>query len=154
MESARVVAWGRQLRRAHERLADALVSARESIESGAPVAVPLPPLTYCSAFCTALDGHHRGEGSMLFPRVLERHPELAEVVDNLSRDHTMIGHLLGDLRQSIDRGDPPDVVLRHLDGVEAVMTTHFRYEEKRLLGVLDGLSWDGVDPTEVFGPLA
>ncbi|KGM03765.1 hypothetical protein Q760_13590 [Cellulomonas cellasea DSM 20118] len=33
------------------------------------------------------------------------------------------------------------------------MTTHFRYEERRLLDVLDGVLDDAVTPSEVFGPL-
>ena len=44
-------------------------------------------------------------------------------------------------------------LLRHLDGIEAVMTTHFRYEEKRLLPVIDDLDLAAVDPAAAFGPL-
>jgi hypothetical protein len=129
MEQIRVVAWAREMRRVHQRLADALVIARESIEAGAVEDVSSglsDPLTYCWAFCTALDGHHEGEDTALFPRLVEQHPELAEAVGHLSRDHRMIPHLLGDLRHSMGSDDPPATMLQHLDGVEAVMTTHFR----------------------------
>jgi hypothetical protein len=34
------------------------------------------------------------------------------------------------------------------------MTTHFRFEEKRPLGVLDELDLGDVSPDRVFGPLA
>lgn len=153
MEPSRIVAWGAELRRVHEQLADALVIARESIESGAaPIMTPIEPQTHCWAFCAALDGHHRGEDRALFPQILNRHPELAEVIGNLNRDHVMIGHLLGELRHSMAGGDPPEVLLRHLDGIEAVMTTHFRYEEKRLRGLIDALDLTGFDTAAVFGP--
>ena len=41
---------------------------------------------------------------------------------------------------------------RHLDGIEAVMESHFRYEERALLSVLDGLSLEA-DPGQVLDPL-
>jgi hemerythrin-like domain-containing protein len=154
MERARIVAWSAQMRRVHQRLAEALVVTRDSIESGDPAPPSLDPLTYCWAFCTALAGHHAGEDAHLFPRLVERRPELTEVVGNLARDHRMIGHLLGELRQSVDAGESIEHLLRHLDGVEAVMTTHFRYEEKRLLGVLDDADLGELSPDRVFGPLA
>jgi Hemerythrin HHE cation binding domain len=153
MERARIVAWSAQMRRVHQKLDDALVVARESIESGDPAPPPLDPLTYCWAFCAELASHHVGEDTQLFPRLIEQRPELAEVVGNLARDHRMIGHLLGELRHSVAAGESSDHLLRHLDGVEAVMTTHFRYEEKRLLGVLDDADLSEVSPDRVFGPL-
>jgi hypothetical protein len=157
MERARIVAWSAEMRRVHQRLAGALVIARDSIESGDPAPPSLDPLTYCWAFCAALDGHHEGEDTTLFPRLIEQQPELAEVVGHLSRDHRMIGHLLGEFRHSMGAGGSPEELLRHLDGIEAVLTTHFRYEEKRLLDALDALDvlvLDGLEPPQVFGPLA
>jgi hypothetical protein len=65
----------------------------------------------------------------------------------------MIGHLLAELRHSMASGEPPEAVLHPLDGIEAVITSHFRYEEKRLLSVLDDLDLGGLEPTQAFGPL-
>jgi hemerythrin-like domain-containing protein len=139
----------------HRRLRDALSLARESLEDDA-TADPLAgnPLLYCWGFCAALSGHHRSEDTALFPRLTERHPDLAPVVAQLVQDHHMIEHLLGGLTQAIESGAGTEEKLRHLDGVEAVMTTHFRYEERRLLDVLDGVLDDAVEPREVLGPLA
>lgn len=153
MEPTRIVAWSAEMRRVHQRLADGLVVAREAIEAGEPSVPALDPLTYCWAFCTALDGHHGGEDDLLFPAVRTGHSELVAVLENLVRDHRMIGHLLGELRRAMADGAGRAELGRHLDGIEAVMTTHFRYEEKRLLGVLDDLDLTGVDPAAVFGPL-
>lgn len=69
----------------------------------------------------------------------------------------MIEHLLGGLQLAMERGATSKEKLRHLDGVEAVMETHFRYEERRLLDVLDGIEGlrdEGVGATDLFGPLA
>lgn len=157
MESARMIAWSAQLRRVHQRLTDALAIARESVEStDAREAVEqlADPLIYCWGLCSALDGHHEAEDGALFPRLRERNPELAPVLDNLTRDHRMIAHLLGELRRAMATGDPPEDLRRHLNGIEAVMTTHFRYEEKRLVAVLDGLDLGSTPPPAIFGPLA
>ena len=160
MESARMIAWSAQLRRVHQRLTDALAIARESVESSESIdareAVEqlADPLIYCWALCSALDGHHEAEDGALFPRLRERHPELAPVLDNLTRDHRMIAHLLGELRRAMAAGDPPEDLRCHLDGIEAIMTTHVRYEEKRLVAVLDGLDLGSTPPPAIFGPLA
>lgn len=89
----------------------------------------------------------------MFPAVRAARPDLAVVLDDLARDHRMIGHLLGELRRAMTAGAGVDDLRRHLDGIEAVMTTHFRYEEKRLLGVVDQVARSDVDTTVVFGPL-
>jgi hypothetical protein len=41
---------------------------------------------------------------------------------------------------------------RHLEGIAAIMESHFRYEERQLLSVLETLSLDA-PPEEVLGPL-
>lgn len=148
-------AWADEMRQVHARLRDALDLAREQIEDELTPDVPAAdPLLYCWGFCAALSGHHRSEDTALFPRLTERHPDLAPVVAQLVQDHHMIEHLLGGLTQAIASGAGTEETLRHLDGVEAVMTTHFRYEERRLLDVLDGVLDDAVEPREVLGPLA
>ena len=141
------------MRRVHRRLADALTIARDSIEAGEPVTPALDPLTYCWAFCTALDGHHSGEDDVLFPAIRATHPEIDGVIGSLTRDHRMIGHLLAELRRAMSGGAAAADLLGHLDGIEAVMTTHFRYEEKRLLGLIDELDLNGADTATIFGPL-
>lgn len=43
--------------------------------------------------------------------------------------------------------------LRDALEIDAIMETHFRFEEKRLVPVLDAVRAD-LDPAEIFGPLA
>lgn len=158
---ARLVAWDRELRDVHARLRDALQVARESVEdvaAGGPDAPTRDLLLFCTGFCQALDGHHRGEDDVVFPGLLDAAPELADVVGQLVRDHSVLSHLLGELQRAVDAGHAagaldPDALHRHLDGIEAVMETHFRYEEKRLLPVLAHLALDAT-PRAALGPLA
>lgn len=44
------------------------------------------------------------------------------------------------------------MLARHLDGIGAIMESHFRFEERRLLTVLEALALDA-DPRDVLGPL-
>jgi hypothetical protein len=70
----------------------------------------------------------------------------------------VLDHLLGDLARAVDAGADADALGRHLDGIDAVMETHFRYEEKRLVGVLDepalAAALAGTDRRAALGPLA
>jgi hypothetical protein len=138
------------MRDVHRTLRAALDLARE--DDAAPP--DTDPLLYCWGFCTALDGHHRSEDGALFPRVLAARPDLEPVVRQLVQDHHMIEHLIGELRRAMDRGVPTEERLRHLDGLSAIMNSHFRYEERQLLDVLDTLDLDDAEPAELFGPLA
>jgi hypothetical protein len=150
---ARSLAWASQLRNTHTRLRDALALARGTLEDGVTPDLPATELhLYCVGFCAALSGHHRAEDAGLFPAIERAHPELVDVLRYLRSDHAQLEHLLGALRLAIAGGEAPDALLRHLDGVEAIMESHFGYEERQLLAVLERLDLDA-DPTTVLGPL-
>ncbi|MGF0118535.1 hemerythrin domain-containing protein [Promicromonospora sp. Marseille-Q5078] len=165
--TARLVAWGQELRSVHARLRDALEVAREAASDaedhadGAPGAPPDPRRRlglYCHGFCQALEGHHRGEDSSVFTALLDLRPDLADVVAELQRDHRMLDHLLGELSRAVGADADAATLDRHLDGIDAVMETHFRYEEKRLVDALDepavAAALAGTDRRAVLGPLA
>lgn len=138
------------MREIHERLRSAIAVARESVHTRTE-SVDL--LTYCWGFCAALTGHHEGEDVALFPAVTAAHPELVPVVAKLVQDHDMNGALIQGLESALRSGRAPEVIEGHLDGLEAIMESHFRYEERELMGVLQGLELGGAVPTDVFGPL-
>ncbi|NEK84513.1 hemerythrin domain-containing protein [Blastococcus saxobsidens] len=143
------------MRAVHARLRAAIEVARDSVEAGAGLTPPdRELLLHCWGFCAALDGHHRAEDEHLFPRIGAALPHLVPVLAQLRQDHAMIGHLLGQLGRALDEGAAAAEQLRHLDGIEAVMETHFRYEELRLLDVLDQVVPEGVTAPDLFGPLA
>jgi len=153
----RVAAWGQELRAVHRRLRDALQFAREAVEDGAATESLAKNLAlFCWGFCTALNGHHSSEDSKLFPLVLREAPDLASTIGKLVQDHNMIAYLIVDLEKALSAKSERDVLLRHLDGIEAVMETHFRFEEKQLVVLLDGMAGpiDDLDKTQLFGPIA
>ena len=150
-ERARLIAWDAELRTAHERLRGALQVARAGFESD-PESVTRDLLLYCHGFCVALSTHHVGEDAGLFPELRTRHPELRPVIAKLEQDHRMISHLLAQLDHALQSGESGAVLRRHLDGIGAIMESHFRYEERELLGALEVLELDA-DPSRIFGPL-
>jgi hemerythrin-like domain-containing protein len=152
-ETTRLVAWGRELLEVHERLRDALRVTRAATDDraeAAPTARDL--LLFCRGFCTALAGHHQGEDRHLFPAIAAQHPQLRGTLDRLTHDHSMIQHLLDILQDAVDRAATPAELARHLDGVRAIMESHFRYEERALRTVLTTLQLDAA-LDDVFGPL-
>jgi len=152
-ETTRLIAWSRELRRVHARLREALELTRTAVAEGrSGEAVTRDLLIYCHGFCAALDGHHRGEDHTLFPAIKTAHPELEPVLRYLTQDHSMIAHLLAGLQAALDRAAPVAELDRHLEGVAAIMESHFRYEERQLLTVLETLSLDA-SSAEVLGPL-
>ncbi|MDY0908683.1 hemerythrin domain-containing protein [Microbacterium sp. CFBP9034] len=154
MDDTRIVAWDHELRAAHSKLRAALELARDSVDEGADAASgPAADLTlFCVGFCSALDGHHRSEDAGLFPELRAEHPELGPVIDKLMQDHSMLSYLLADLRAAIDGGAEPADLHRHLDGIGAIMESHFAYEERQVLVPLAALR--STRPvTELLGPL-
>lgn len=140
----RLIAWHRELTAAHDQLRAALAVAQDAPTSDL--------LLYCLGFCTALGGHHRSEDACLFPELLHRHPELTETIAYLEQDHSMISYLLGGLEQVIQTQAPPDEVARHLEGIAAIMESHFRYEERQLTSILADLDLEA-PVQDVLGPL-
>ncbi|WP_232666763.1 hemerythrin domain-containing protein [Pseudonocardia sp. TRM90224] len=146
-ETARLIVWSNEIRQVHARLRQALTVTHEEVAAGA-----LDMLVFCHGFCTALDGHHKGEDSTLFPAIAAAHPELRPTLRALEQDHSMIAHLLGALRAAADRGSTAEELDQHLEGIAAIMESHFRYEERALLKILETLDLPA-DPTTVLGPL-
>jgi hypothetical protein len=160
----RLVSWASEMQRVHQTLRDALGVARESVAresvaddsvagaaGGAVAARDL--LLHCWGFCQALSGHHRGEDDVLFGALEAERPQFSAVLRALRQDHSMIEYLLQALTSAVERRDGPAELLRHLDGIEAVMDSHFGYEERQLLPALENLRLEA-DVRSVYGPLA
>jgi hemerythrin-like domain-containing protein len=149
----RLIAWDAELRAAHFRLREALVVAQEAVAAGdgAPDAAS-DLLLYCTGFCVALDGHHRSEDATLFPALAAEHPELVPVIEKLMQDHSMLSQLLGALRTAVERQEEAAVIKRHIDGISAIMESHFRFEEREVLEPLRSLRLSA-DRAHALGPL-
>ena len=152
-DRTRLVAWSKELRRVHARLREALSVTQEALavgESAQDASRDL--LLFCHGFCAALAGHHEGEDRELFPAIAAEHPRLRDVLRKLQQDHSMIAYLITGLQAAIEARASRDDLARHLEGIAAIMESHFRYEERQLLSVLDTLTLDA-DPDQVLGPL-
>jgi hemerythrin-like domain-containing protein len=154
-EPHRLIAWDRELADAHQRLRQALQVARAALDTGDTVGVQSAraDLTlYCHGFCAALGGHHGGEDTALFPQLSAQYPALRPAIVKLRQDHELIAGLLTQFDQAISSDAPPAELSLQLDGLAAIMESHFRYEERQLLGPLSALELDA-DPHTVLGPL-
>ncbi|MBB2890677.1 hemerythrin domain-containing protein [Flexivirga oryzae] len=136
------------MRRTHAALRKALEAARSP---GAALG-DQELLLHCRGFCSALEKHHQGEELILFPALEATHPELATVLRALVEDHGLIAELLSAMGEALASDAPVVELERQLDGIGAIMESHFRYEERQLLGVLDTLELRA-DVGEVFGPV-
>jgi hypothetical protein len=105
-----------------------------------------PLLAHCAAFCSALTRHHTGEDARAFPALAARFPDLAPLIAKLEEDHQLIGMLVGRIEAAA--GTPR--LAGELDGLAAIMESHFAFEERRILHALDELGTD-VPATELFG---
>jgi hemerythrin-like domain-containing protein len=135
----RVAALGHQLIDTHIRLLDAL----DDLRSGTPL--PRGLADHCLAFCAAITRHHTVEDTSVFPLLAARHPELREVLEGLERDHQMVAgmlHRVAELAADLDA----DGALAELDGVAALLESHFTWEEKRLVAALNALGPDELRP--------
>ena len=141
------------MRRMHGRLRDALAVTRTEVDADiGSAAIHGDLLMFCHGFCTALSAHHEGEDRELFPAIAAAHPELADTLRALRQDHSMIEYLVRALQKAMAGSVTAEEVDRHLEGIAAIMESHFRYEERALLTVLDTLALEA-DPSDVLGPL-
>ncbi|MEV5250267.1 hemerythrin domain-containing protein [Streptomyces werraensis] len=106
----------------------------------------------CLAFCDALTTHHEGEDDGMFAQLLRERPDLAETVTKLVQDHGLIASILTQVRELADRalgarGPELEAIGRELDGLAAIMESHFSYEERAIGKALDD-DGDGTGWTE------
>ncbi|GAA2407219.1 nitroreductase/quinone reductase family protein [Actinomadura vinacea] len=156
-DSARGLAIGDTLVKAHATLRADLASLREEVEAylaGAaagerPGPEPAAQLrAHCLAFCSALGEHHDGEENRGFPPLRRHHPGLAPVLDRLRREHATVARLRADLQETLDGIDAADpaAVRGRLDRVTAELEAHYAYEEKELVDALNAMTaadWAG-----------
>jgi hypothetical protein len=138
----RVAALSEQLIQVHQELRERLAGLRHDLDGaghGAAVADGLP--AHCLGFCAAVGAHHSGEDERLLPRLRDAAPELAPVIDKLIEDHALVAGILRRIRELLAAGQDtePATLGRELDGLTAILESHFGYEERRLARALDEL---------------
>jgi hypothetical protein len=137
--ATRLAALGRQLIETHHRLLDTIDRLRDGAEP------PRDLQTHCLAFCAAVTRHHTEEDAVVFPFLAARDPSLAPVLDGLARDHQVIAGLLA-RAATLARDLDADGARAELDGLAAILTSHFAWEERRIAGALDALPAGELDP--------
>lgn len=85
----------------------------------------------------------------MFAELARARPDLTGKIDKLVEDHEMIGTILQRIADLAERARGADrTTLRtlggELDGLAAIMESHFRFEERAVSAALDG---DGVTDT-------
>ncbi len=89
----------------------------------------------------------------MFVELLRQRPDLAKAVSNLVEDHEMITAIVFRVTELAGetaglRGPALERIGRELDGLTAIMESHFNYEERAISEALDGgirdVSWSGM----------
>ena len=157
MTRDRVAALSEQLIHVHQALRERLAALRQEAAGPAlpeDAARPEDLLSHCLSFCTAIHQHHSGEDDQLWPALRAAAPELAPVIDNLIEDHHLVAGILQRIRELLAPGQAssgPGALSRELDGLTAILESHFSYEERRIASALDLLgpqAWTA----DVFAP--
>ena len=157
--SDRVASFAEELAAAHDRLTVRLAELRAALADGAPVPAGGGLADHCLAFCATVWTHHGAEdGGMLAALRVDR-PDLAGRIDRLVEDHGLVAGLLTGVEDLVDRAGTVDRagLVRELDGLAAVLASHFAYEERAVAGwepTLRRVGWlgDTLHPDAVLRP--
>ncbi|MFD0888655.1 hemerythrin domain-containing protein [Streptosporangium algeriense] len=150
----RLAAFGTQLIEVHDWLREELTRLSDDVDAHLEGRAERPRRlrAHCLAFCAALTLHHTGEDAGAFPALAGRFPELRPVIEQLEHDHQLVTGILRDLENLVeglgDRPPGPEEAQRvraTLDGLTAILESHFAYEEKKIVAALDALGSPG-DP--------
>jgi hypothetical protein len=138
--SERLTAFGNQLIEIHLWLREELAELRHSL--GTPAAGPRDLRAHCLTFCSALTRHHTGEDGGAFRVLAEQAPELRPVLAELAEDHRVVATLLRRVEDLVAGAGPDNAhrVRDELDGLAALLESHFTYEEKKLVRALNALA--------------
>lgn len=153
----RAVALSLQLAQAHHELRRRLRTLK------ADLGRPRPPdgdglVTHCLAFCDAITAHHQGEDAGMFAELLRQRPDLEATIGKLVQDHEMIAWILSRITELAAaaavpdaRGASLDAISGELDGLAAIVESHFAFEERAISVALDGGTPDTGWSAKVFG---
>ncbi|MEV1172086.1 hemerythrin domain-containing protein [Nonomuraea sp. NPDC049784] len=152
----RLSAFGNQLLNVHLWLREELARLREDVDAhlAGHAERPRELRAHCLAFCSVLERHHTGEDAAAFPALAEQFPQLRPVLQELTRDHRIVSEILRRLQDLLeglgtDDAAQPQRARAELDGLAALLESHFTYEERKIvaaLNALDAADWDGSPP--------
>lgn len=150
----RARALGRELVEVHGWLRAELTRIREEIDTDpdGDIARLTPLRAHCTAFCLVLTRHHTNEDGTAFPALGKQFPELVPVLEQLRHDHVLVADILRKIQNLLTALTPGNVdqVRWELDGLAAILESHFRWEERRLADALNALDTPQASE-ELFG---
>jgi hypothetical protein len=133
-DTSRFAAFGTQLIEVHDWLRSELARLRADVAAGDQ---PRKLQAHCLSFCAAVTRHHTGEDSGAFPALAKQFPELKPVLEELANDHGLVTLML-DRLEKLDFSDST-TAMRELNGIEAILESHFTYEERKIVSALNSL---------------
>ena len=139
---------GEQLIEVHQTLRERLAALRQEIAGGAAhPGLPGDLPGHCLSFCSAVHTHHTSEDNQVFPALRAAAPELAPVIDKLAEDHSLVAAILDQVREFLASWpvSQPAALLRELDGLTAILESHFSFEERRIAQALTTLDPGSID---------
>lgn len=146
----RLTAWGQQLVEVHDHLRDELDRLLDGLDGSSTLTPDLR--AHCAAFCSAVGRHHTGEDRTAFPALAAQHPELRDTLDGLARDHVAVAGILQRIEEVLrTAGDDPAAARGEVDGLAAILESHFRWEERAIVGALDRLQDPTLTREDLFG---
>lgn len=146
---------GLELIDVHDHLRQTVSDLRGAVLDGSelPAAGLRTLREHCLGFCSALTSHHTSEDTKVFPLLAAQVPELRDVLRELSHDHRLIGDILRrveELAVGLTESNRTHVGAE-LEGLEAVLESHFRWEERRLAETLDALDDADYRAADLYG---
>ncbi|MBM7490055.1 hypothetical protein JOD64_001277 [Micromonospora luteifusca] len=151
--TGRLAAVGNQMIEIHLWLSAELARLSASLDTAGDARPSRDLRAHCLTFCTALGRHHTGEDAGAFRLLAEQVPELRPVIANLITDHEVVAGVLERVEALLagDTAVPFAQVGAELDGLAALLESHFRYEEKRLVSALNFLTGRPGTAEELLG---
>jgi hemerythrin-like domain-containing protein len=143
----RLAAFGNQLIAVHLWLREELARLADDVDAFLEGGErPRELRAHCLTFCSAVRRHHTEEDHAAFPALAEQFPELRPVLEELENDHHTVADILRRIEEllgGLGTGEgalPAQEVRKELDGLAALLESHFVYEEKKIVTALNGLS--------------
>jgi deazaflavin-dependent oxidoreductase (nitroreductase family) len=148
----RVRGMGDWLVEVHDWLRKEIVELRhqvdEALSAGDGVTPRLPTLelgaqmrAHCLTFCGALNRHHVGEDTVVFPALARQFPSLRPALEKLAEEHKAVARMQGEIQRLVGDYDPtagdPQRLRDELARLTAKLDGHFRYEEETIVEALN-----------------
>lgn len=151
--SERLTAFGNQLIEIHVHLREELARLRASLDSpDGKLRLSRQLRAHCLGFCAALSRHHTGEDGGAFRVLAEQVPELRPVLAELAEDHRVVAAVLRRVEELVaDPAAAGPQLGAELDGLAALLESHFGYEERKLFAALNAVNREAGSTVELLG---